>query len=216
MTAFDKLYPMMPSWMEPKPQTTLFNRLYPLMPAGMGQEPKRLYPTNQQSPLGDYWNYLGNLKKNNNAQSPLTYQGQLSAFSPQGDGQVMPPAPDKNGKVDGITPMAPTYGTTADTIEADKMRQQVMGGGGGGGGAPANGAVMAPPGAATNLFNFSGLLQNPNIMTRLGAGYELGGLMGALGLAFTDMNPNSSANQQQNTDASEWNRYRMMQNNPRI
>lgn len=180
---------------------TNFNQLFPLL--GQPQQPQD-YMYGGKKPLeSDPMRFLTGFQ-----------QWRKQQQQPQGDGQVLPP-PMQGGKVDGLTPL-PTYGTTANTAEADQMRQQVMGGGGGGGGATGQGGMAKPDGASSNMFNLTGLLQNPNIMTRLGAGYELGGLMGALGLAFTDMNPNSSANQQQNTDASEWNRYRMMQNNPQI
>lgn len=72
--------------------------------------------------------------------------------------------------------------------------------------------LVQPQGSPTNLMNFSGLLTNPNIFSRLGEGYNRGGLFGALGLALTDMNPNSAANQAQAAQSDEWMRYLMMNN----
>ena len=64
-----------------------------------------------------------------------------------------------------------------------------------------------PSGDPRNLMNFTGLLDNPNVLTRLGAGYNMGGLLGALGYAMTDMNPNSTGNMKQAQLTDEARRY---------
>lgn len=65
---------------------------------------------------------------------------------------------------------------------------------------PPAGNMPQPTGDPTKLFNFTGLLVNPNILTRLGVGYNMGGLLGALGMGLTDMNPNSQQNQKSAMD----------------
>lgn len=71
--------------------------------------------------------------------------------------------------------------------------------------------IAAPTGDPRQLLNFTGLMDNPNILTRLGAGYNYGGLLGSLGLALTDMNPNSAGNLHQTEMQDQARRYAQQQ-----
>ena len=68
-----------------------------------------------------------------------------------------------------------------------------------------------PTGDPSKLFNFTGLLSNPNILSRLGVGYNMGGLLGALGMGLTDMNPNSAPNRQNQITADQFNQWQRQQ-----
>lgn len=68
-----------------------------------------------------------------------------------------------------------------------------------------------PTAMPRDLMNFTGLLNNPNIFTRLGVGYNMGGLMGALGLALTDMNRFSQGNRDQQELSDQFNRWDLYQ-----
>lgn len=109
--------------------------------------------------------------------------GQLSAFShqappiPPNEVGVLPPVgaiPDG-----GFTPVAGgTPNPPATTISGVPLQEPTNPG----------------PTPWSNLFSTRGNLYEPNVFLKGGLGYNMGGLMGALGAMLTDFSPNSDQN----------------------